>query len=94
MYKDQEGEKKGTVMTQIHYVEKILTLFNFSECSPMSTPMDSSVKLMSNIGIPISQLEYFKAISCLMYFMTSTRPDITFVVEKLSRYTNNLSESH
>nr|GEW11841.1 zinc finger, CCHC-type [Tanacetum cinerariifolium] len=33
----------------------------------------------------ISQLEYFGLIGCLMYAMTCTRPDIAFVVGKLSR---------
>nr|GEZ20491.1 hypothetical protein [Tanacetum cinerariifolium] len=31
-----------------------------------------------------SNLEYFRAIGCLMYAMISTRPDIAFVVRKLS----------
>ena len=48
---------KGLVMTQSHYIEKILKRFNFTQCSPVSTPMDPSVKLMPNNGIPISQLE-------------------------------------
>ncbi|GJZ64806.1 hypothetical protein Tco_0621502 [Tanacetum coccineum] len=39
----------------------------------------------------ISQLEYSKVIGCLMYAMTCTRPDIAFVVGKLSRYTSNPS---
>nr|GFA60692.1 zinc finger, CCHC-type [Tanacetum cinerariifolium] len=34
--------------------------------------------------ILVSQLEYFRAIGCLMYAMISTRPDIAFVVGKLS----------
>nr|GEZ53127.1 hypothetical protein [Tanacetum cinerariifolium] len=34
--------------------------------------------------IPVSQLEYFRAIGCLMYAMISTRPDIAFAVGKLS----------
>nr|KAJ0188413.1 hypothetical protein LSAT_V11C900476130 [Lactuca sativa] len=60
----------------------------------MSTLIDPSVKLMLNNGIPISQLEYSKAIGSLMYAMTSTRLDISFVVGKLSRYTSNPSAQH
>ncbi len=85
---------KGLVMTQSHYIEKILKRFNFSDCTPVSTPMDASVKLMDNKGKPISQLEYSKAIGSLMYAMTSTRPDIAFAVGKLSRYTSNPSAQH
>ncbi|GJV03609.1 hypothetical protein Tco_1337178, partial [Tanacetum coccineum] len=35
----------------------------------------------------VSQLEYSRMIGCLMYAMTCTRPDIAFVVGKLSRLT-------
>nr|GEV05493.1 zinc finger, CCHC-type [Tanacetum cinerariifolium] len=47
-----------------------------------------------NNGTPMSQLEYFRAIGCLMYAMISTRLDIAFAVGKLSRYTSNPSALH
>ncbi|GJY07262.1 zinc finger, CCHC-type containing protein [Tanacetum coccineum] len=46
----------------------------------VSTPMDTSEKLMPNKGLAVSQLEYSRVISCLMYAMTCTRPDIAFAV--------------
>nr|GEW62879.1 hypothetical protein [Tanacetum cinerariifolium] len=51
----------------------------------VSTPLDTCEKLMPNRGLAVSQLEYFRVIGCLMYAMTYTRPDIVFVVGKLSR---------
>nr|GEV59704.1 zinc finger, CCHC-type [Tanacetum cinerariifolium] len=60
----------------------------------VSTPMDTCEKLMPNNGQAVSQLEYSRVIGCLMYVMTCTRPDISFVVGKLSRYTNNPSTQH
>ncbi|KAL0373332.1 UNVERIFIED_CONTAM: Retrovirus-related Pol polyprotein from transposon TNT 1-94 [Sesamum radiatum] len=56
--------------------------------------------IRENKGISISQshyiekLEYSKVIGCLMYAMTSTRPDIAYAVEKLSRFTSNPSTHH
>ncbi|GJW78235.1 zinc finger, CCHC-type containing protein [Tanacetum coccineum] len=61
---------------------------------PVSTPMDTSEKLMPNNGHVVSQLEYYRVIGCLMYAMTCTRPDIAFVVGKLSRYTSNSGTQH
>ncbi|GJT30627.1 zinc finger, CCHC-type containing protein [Tanacetum coccineum] len=60
----------------------------------VSTPMDTSEKLMPNYGQTVSQLEYSRGIGCLMYAMTCTRPDIAFVVGKLSRYTSNPGTQH
>nr|GEU47360.1 ABC transporter F family member 1-like [Tanacetum cinerariifolium] len=48
----------------------------------MSTPMVTSEKLMPNNGQAVSQVEYSRVISCLMYVMTCTRPDIAFEVGK------------
>nr|GEU59385.1 zinc finger, CCHC-type [Tanacetum cinerariifolium] len=52
----------------------------------VSTPMDTSEKLMPNNGQVVSQLENYRVIGCLMYAMTCTRPDIAFVMGKLSRH--------
>ncbi|GKD16004.1 hypothetical protein Tco_1205162, partial [Tanacetum coccineum] len=59
-----------------------------------STPMDLSVKLTPNKGMGISQLKYSQAIGYLMYAMTNTRPDITYAVGKLSKYTSNPNTQH
>nr|GEV39267.1 zinc finger, CCHC-type [Tanacetum cinerariifolium] len=55
----------------------------------VSTPMDTSEKMMPNNGQDVSQLEYSRVIGCLMYAMTCRRSDIAFVMGKLSRCTSN-----
>lgn len=87
-------ESKGISMSQSHYIEKVLRKFNYFDCTPVSTPMDTTEKLMPNTGKAVSQLEYSRVIGCLMYAMTCTRPDIAFAVGKLSRYTSNPSAQH
>nr|GEU87025.1 hypothetical protein [Tanacetum cinerariifolium] len=47
---------------------------------------DYSEKLKPNTGKPVDQLEYSRAIGCLMYDITSTRPDIAYAVGRLSRF--------
>ncbi|GKB93485.1 hypothetical protein Tco_0979622 [Tanacetum coccineum] len=87
-------ENKWIVITQSHYIEKILKKFNREDCSPVSTPMDPVEKLKPNTGKPVDQLEYSRAIGCLMYAMTSTRPDIAYAVGRLGRFTSNPSRQH
>ncbi|GJW92322.1 zinc finger, CCHC-type containing protein [Tanacetum coccineum] len=87
-------ENKGIVNTQSHYIEKILKKFNREDCSLVNTPMDLIEKLKLNTGKPVDQLENSRAIGCLMYAMTSTRPDISYVVGRLSRFTSNPSRQH
>ncbi|GJS15148.1 hypothetical protein Tco_0409620 [Tanacetum coccineum] len=60
----------------------------------MSTPMDPVEKLKPNTSKPVDQLEYSRAIGCLMYALTSTRPDIAYAVGRLSMFTSNPSRQH
>ncbi|GJV56069.1 zinc finger, CCHC-type containing protein [Tanacetum coccineum] len=82
-------ESNGIAISQSFYIEKVLKKFNYFDCTPVSTPMDTSEKLVPNNSQAVSQLKYSRVIGCLMYAMTCTRPDIAFVVGKLSRYTSN-----
>ncbi|GJS57367.1 zinc finger, CCHC-type containing protein [Tanacetum coccineum] len=82
-------ESNGIAISKSHYIKKVLTKFNYFDCTPVSTPMDTSEKVMPNNGQAVSQLEYSRVIDCLMYVMTCTRPDIAFAVGKLRRYTSN-----
>ncbi|GJV05591.1 zinc finger, CCHC-type containing protein [Tanacetum coccineum] len=87
-------ESNGIAISQSHYIEKVLKKFNYFDCTPVSTPMDTSEKLMPNNGQAVSQLEYSRVIGCLMYAITCTRPDIAFAVGKLSKYTSNPGTQH
>ncbi|GJV25533.1 zinc finger, CCHC-type containing protein [Tanacetum coccineum] len=69
-------ESNRISISQSHYSEKVLKKFNYIDCTPVSTPMDTSEKLMRNNGQAVSQLKYSRVIGCLMYAMTCTRPDI------------------
>nr|GEV25449.1 zinc finger, CCHC-type [Tanacetum cinerariifolium] len=80
-------ESNRIAILQSHYIEKVLKKFNYFDCTPVSTPMDTSEKLMPNNGQAVSQLEYSRVIDCLMYAMTCTRHDIAFVMGKLGRLT-------
>jgi len=82
----------GIILSQSHYIEKVLGRFNYKDCSLVATPLDPTYKVTRNSGRSIAQLEYAKVIGCLMYATTSTRLDIAFAVVKLSRYTSNLSK--
>ncbi|GJX48593.1 hypothetical protein Tco_0273783 [Tanacetum coccineum] len=57
----------------------------------VSTPLDPTIKLRPNTGRSINQLEYSRAIGCLMNAMTSTRPDIAYAVGKLKDHTSTTS---
>ena len=60
----------------------------------MSTPDDPHVHLKKNKGEPISQLKYSQMIGSLLYIANKSRPDISYAVGRLSRYTHSPSKEH
>ena len=85
---------EGYILTQSHYVEKILNKYDQSNCKVAVTPFDANCKLKKNIGDAVSQLQYSQVIGSLMYLMNATRPDIAYSVSRLSRYTSNPGKDH
>lgn len=88
-----KGEN-GITLTQSHYVEKVLSQFGFKDSKPSPTPYDPSLILRKNKRIGRDQLRYSQIIGSLMYLVSATRPDISYAVCKLSRFTSNLGDDH
>jgi hypothetical protein len=84
----------GITFLQSHYVEKILNRFGYIDSKPSPTPYDFSLLFHKNKIIARNQLEYSQIIGTLMYLASATRPDISFDVSKLSRFTSNLGDDH
>ena len=85
---------EGYVLTQSHYVESVLKRFGHYDSKPCATLFDPNCKLKNNMADSVSQLEYSKVIGSRMYITNCTRPDITYFVDRLARYTNNPAKEH
>ncbi|KAH9752530.1 hypothetical protein KPL71_014732 [Citrus sinensis] len=84
----------GLILSQTHYVDKILEKFNKDDNTVSKTPLDTIIHLSKNRGEGISQVEYARIIGSLMYLTNCTRPDLAYIVSKLSRYTSNPGTDH
>ncbi|KAM7466339.1 hypothetical protein LguiB_013901 [Lonicera macranthoides] len=84
----------GLILSQEHYVDKILKKFGYFDCKPVSTPYDGNTQLKKNKAHSVSQCEYAQIIGSLMYLMNCTRPDIAYAVCRLSRYTQCPNKEH
>ncbi|KAD0234951.1 hypothetical protein E3N88_44570 [Mikania micrantha] len=80
--------------TQNSLVEKILEKFNARDISVAQTPVDTTQHLSKTKGEGVAQLEYSRIIGSLMYLMKCTRPDLAYVVSRLSRYNSYPSSKH
>ena len=67
-----------------------------SDCNPVTTPIDTSVKLSSITSeeAPADVREYASIVGGLMFVACVTRPDIMCAVGQLSQFLNNPSSKH
>ncbi|GKD98518.1 putative RNA-directed DNA polymerase [Tanacetum coccineum] len=86
--------QNGLVLSQAYYMDKIFNTHNVRDFGQARTPIDTSMHLSKNRGLGVAQLEYLRIIDMLMYLMIGTRPDLAYVVSRLSRYTSNPSYAH
>jgi hypothetical protein len=92
---------KCITLDQEQYIESILSRFGFSNCKAVQTPMNPK-EVLSKDDCPkspeeveeMTDIPYQEAIGCLMYLSQCTRPDITFAVNKLSRFSSNPGPKH
>ena len=67
-----------------------------TDCNPVSTPMETGLKLCKRIGnaSPSETNEFQKLIGCLEYAANATRPDITYAVHRLAQFSSNPDTTH
>ncbi|GKD64175.1 uncharacterized mitochondrial protein-like protein [Tanacetum coccineum] len=89
-----QQKKDGIFISQDKYVVEILKKFRFTEVKTISTPMETQNPLLKDEnGEEVDVHMYRSMIGSLMY-LTSSRPDIMFVVCACARYQVNLKVSH
>ena len=94
-------KEKKLWVNQKAFIEKIIHRFNMSQCNPKLTPADPNVRLSKEMEPKTNsqrqeakKLPYQQAVGCLNYLAQTTRPDIGFAVNQLSRYCNLFGAEH
>ncbi|KAL6490090.1 hypothetical protein MHYP_G00004350 [Metynnis hypsauchen] len=85
-----DGEVK---MTQMRHIEKMIARLGMSECKPRSTPSEQKLHF-DNDGDIIDPTGYREIVGSLIYIMTSTRPDLSWIVSKLSQHLAEPKQQH
>ena len=88
--------RDGIVLSQAKYANDVLKRTGMQQCKPASTPMSASEKLSAYEGTPVSaegSTRYRSIVGALQY-LTLTRPDISFAVNKVCQYLHALTTVH
>ena len=80
-------------MNQNKYIGRVLERFNMSNCKPRVTPCELKTDL-SNNSDPVDLRKYHEIIGSLIYLMTYTRLDLSYVVGYLSQHLLKPRQQH
>jgi hypothetical protein len=94
-------EDKQIMLSQHSYIDSILRRYGFDDAKPVSTPMDMNIRLTSAQSpssmeefAKMRNIPYHEAVGSLMYASLGTRPDITFAVQTVSRFSSKPGCTH
>jgi histone deacetylase 1/2 len=86
----------GIILSQDKYATDLLKRVNMANCKPVSTPLSTSEKLSTYEGTPLGpndSISYRSVVGALQY-LTLTRPDISFAVNKVCQFLHAPTETH
>ena len=86
----------GIALSQSSCIDKILKRFGMFDCLLVTTPMEYQKVISKNTSEskPDDIKHYQQLIRSLIYAVMGTRPDLSYVITKLSQYMTNPSVVH
>ncbi|GKE91486.1 putative ribonuclease H-like domain-containing protein [Tanacetum coccineum] len=89
-------KEDGIFISQDKYVADILKKFGFTDVRTTSTPMDTEKPLLKDLDGDDVDVHLYRSMIGLLMYLTSSRPDIMFVVCACARFqvTPKVSHSH
>ncbi|KMQ88815.1 gag-pol polyprotein [Lasius niger] len=94
-------KNKSVTMSQMKYLQSILTTYGMQEAKPLATSLDKNSKSSKDMGptteeeiAEMKDIPYQSLIGSLMYLAVSTRPDISYAISVLSQFNMNPGKAH
>lgn len=78
--------KRGISICQRHYALQLVTEAGLLGCKPRTTPMDVNLKLSHEDGELLPDASCYRRLIGRLLYLTITRPDLTYAINKLSQY--------
>ena len=84
----------GFYLSQAKYIADLLAKYNMADCSHVPTLMSTEHQLRKGSGSIIPNASQYRSIIGALQYVTLTRLEIAFSVNKLSQYMSLLTAEH
>lgn len=84
----------GTLLTQSKYDADLLKRARMFDAKPNSTPMAANTKLIRDDSSLFENPTLYRSLIGGLQYLTMTRPDFSFTVNRLSQFLHNPSVTH
>jgi hypothetical protein len=80
--------KNDILLTQEQYASDLLQKVGMSNCKPVATPLSTSEKLSLHEGTSLgaSDATNYRSVAGALQYLTLTRPDNAFLVNKVCQF--------
>ncbi|XP_049379787.1 uncharacterized protein LOC125844514 [Solanum stenotomum] len=87
-------QSAGLFLSQTKYIMDILQEFFMKDCQGVYIPLSTPISLRLNDGSPPTDAKQYRSAIGKLQYLAFTRPDISFVVNKLSQFMHQPSHTH
>ncbi|WOG93565.1 hypothetical protein DCAR_0312851 [Daucus carota subsp. sativus] len=84
----------GVFLSQHRHIADILINHNMANAKPVGTPLSTSETLRLNDGSCLTDASTYRKIVGSLQYLTVTRPDVAYAVNRLSQFMHQPTEKH
>ena len=84
----------GLFLSQHKYIAELLEKTKMTDAKAVLTPLSTTISLNKDNGSPSTDATFYRSVVCSLQYLSMTRPDIAFFVNKLAQFMQRPTTTH